>query len=150
MASIYDEKTGRYRDSDGTEYILAKMTGGAAADGDLVIRDADNTTATQESVKASSTTAQDTTIVGVAKETIASGSVGKIHVYGYKAVVKIDGTTTSVAIGDTIAGGIVAKKASKLEYANISATLGGARLGICLATVATGSDETFAAIIDPR
>jgi len=132
------------------EFKTAMASGGALANGDLVMFDPTLSTATSYRVLASSTTAQDARIIGVATETIASAAFGEIQIYGHHTAVKVDGTTTSVAIGDQIAGGIVAKKASKLEYANRSATLGGISLGTCMATVASGSDTTFACFIDPR
>jgi len=132
------------------EFKTAMASGGALANGDLVMFDPTLSTATSYRVLASSTTAQDARIIGVATETIASAAFGEIQIYGHHTAVKVDGTTTSVAIGDQIAGGIVAKKASKLEYANRSATLGGISLGTCMATVACGSDTTFACFIDPR
>ena len=149
-ANIFDANKARWRDSAGCEFINAMAGGGALAAGDLVIHDASLTTAAITAVKASSTTAKDGTIVGVCTETIASGSYGTIQVYGYNATVKIDGTTTAVAIGDQVAGGVVAKKAAKFEAVTVLPANGGARLGICEETVATGSDTTFAVFIDPR
>ena len=149
MANIYQEKTGRYRDDDGTEYILALTNLGALANGDCVILDAANTTATQQAVKASTTTSGES-VVGVATETIASGSVGKIQTYGYHSAVKIDGTTTSVAIGDNLQSGVIAKKVDKFEAVTVDPSNGGGLMGVCLETVAQGSDETFAVFIDTR
>jgi len=149
--SFVEYQQGASAGGDGyKEFKTAMASGGALASGDLVMFDPTLSTATSYRVLASSTTAQDARIIGVATETIASASFGEIQIYGHNTTVKVDGTTTSVAIGDQIAGGIVAKKASKLEYANRSATLGGISLGTCMATVASGSDETFACFIDPR
>ena len=127
-------------------FKIAMASGGALANGDCVIFDATLSTSSSYRVLASSTVEGDTRIVGVTTDTIASAAFGEIQIYGHHAAVKIDGTTTSVAIGDAIAGGAVAKKAAKLEVV----TAGVRALGICMATVATGSDETFAVFIDPR
>jgi len=150
MADIYDaESLTTVPDSDGARYILALTNLSALANGDCVILDAANTTATQQAVKVSTTTAGEM-VVGVATETITSGSVGKVQVYGYHSAVKVDGTTTSVAIGDNLQTGVIANKVAKFEAVTVKPSNGGGPMGTCLATVASGSDTTFAVFIDPR
>ena len=143
--SIHSVDKGRYSDPDGGQYIWAKATGSALANGDVVILDATNTTNALWAVKRT-TTADDTTVVGVCLETVTSGSFGKIQVYGTHSAVKIDGTTTSVAIEDRIAAGTVTAKANLMK----ATTVVGGMLGTSLATVTTGSDSTYLVFIDPR
>jgi len=149
-ANIFNANLEVRQDENGAVFRTVQATGGALAAGDVVIFEATLSSATNFAVKASSTTEQDPTTIGVCTETIASAAYGEVQIYGYNATVKVDGTTTSVAIEDVIASGLIAKKAAKQEYENRDSSLGGMALGYCMATVASGSDTTFACFIDPR
>jgi len=149
-ADIFDENKGRFTDSAGSEFVNARAGSGGLAAGDVVTFNSTLSTASIYQVLNTSTTAEDQSVVGVCTETIASGSYGKIQTFGHNTTVKIDGTTTSVAIGDNICQSVTAAKAQKFEAITVSPANGGARLGICMATVASGSDTTFACFIDPR
>jgi len=148
-ANIFDENKARWTDADGSVFINALTNLSALAAGDWVLLDAANTSATVDAVKVSTTTAGEMA-VGVAIETIASGAYGTIQVYGHNTTVKVDGTTTSVAVGDNLQTGVIANKAAKFEAVTVKPSNGGGPVGVCLATVASGSDTTFAVFIDPR
>ena len=148
--NIFNENKGSWQEPTGSRFVHARAGSGGVAAGDVVTFDATLSTASIFQVLNTSTTAEDQSVVGVATEAIASSAYGTIQIYGHNTTVKVDGTTTSVAIGDNICQSVTAAKAQKFEAITVSPANGGARLGICMATVASGSDTTFACFIDPR
>ncbi len=125
------------RSKDSHEAILLVVentSGGALADGDVVVWDVTESTGTNPAV--TTTTSDDSVITaGVVMEAIADGEYGRIVVYGYHDAVKARDSSDALSAG----GGIGTSGAVKLAG-------GGTGLGISLEAgdgTDTGTIEAF-------
>ena len=100
--------------------LSVKMIGGAAASGETLIWDTSKTDGV--SVKGNAG-ADQVAVAGVALESIASGSYGKMAIAGL-ATVKVNGNTTNIAAGDRLSTGTVALRADKVATAAPGGVLG--------------------------
>ena len=121
-----------------TEYVsVQNYSAGALAQGDVVILDKDNSTATKIAVT-TTTSADDKLVFGMIDETIARYDYGKCLVKGTTSKLKVNGTA-DIAVGDHLSTYSVAKIAA---YAT---ALKGGAFAIALEAYATNDS---AGVID--
>lgn len=117
---------------------MLNTSGGALADGDVVVFK--NVAGANEVT--TTTTANDDKVYGVATAAISNNARGWIQTRGQKAVVKVDGSGTNVAIGDYLTTHTTAGKAVK-------ATTGQTAFAIALAAASTDT-TILCQLIEPR
>jgi hypothetical protein len=115
------------RNNPEKEYILIiNRSGGSLANGDVVIFDVSEESATTAIPVTTSTTVDDNLVIGVMTETVADDGYGVCQVYGYHPAAKVDGSSENLAAGDFLGQSGTAKKSAK-----------GAGLGIVLDAITT-------------